>query len=506
MLNGSMPGQRLIIRADASAQIGTGHVMRCLALAQAWQDAGGHAIFLMAPGAFALEERLKSEGMGIISMSAQPGSSDDADQTANLAQKLGASWVVVDGYHFAAAYQRFVKDAGLHLIFVDDTGHVDRHCADIVLNQNLHAQQSLYSSREYHTRLLLGIRYALLRREFLKWQGWKREVPEVACRVLVTLGGGDQDNVTLTVIHALQNVWAEGLEAVVVVGGVNPHYEKLQTAVRDSKVPIHLKHDVTNAPELMAWADVAISAAGIIAWELAFMGVPSLFLVQADNQGGTAERLDALGVARNLGRPADLSCDKIARELVNLLVAARRRTEMAHRGRELVDGNGATRVLMHLNANRLQIRKVREDDCKQLWEWANDPDVRAVSFSSESISWEQHIEWFRSRLNNPAYVLHIATNGAEIPLGQIRYDLDGDQAVISMSLDREVRGKGYGSPLIWLSSQELFDTTAITTVHAYVKQANEISVRAFEKAGYQNVGMTTVEGHEAVQLVLSRSG
>jgi UDP-2,4-diacetamido-2,4,6-trideoxy-beta-L-altropyranose hydrolase len=452
-----------------------------------------------------VEHRVKSEGMQIIHLSAHLGSADDALQTAALARGMDASWVVVDGYHFGAEYEQLVKAAGLRLLVIDDNGHADRYHADIVLNQNLHAHEGLYANREYYTRLLLGPHYVLLRREFWSWRDWRREIPEVARRVLVTMGGGDRNNLTLMVIEALEQIMIDGLDARVLVGGSNPRFEELQSAIRDFKVSIRLERNVTNIPELVAWADVAVSAAGTTAWELAFMGVPSLFLIQADNQRETAERLDALGVASNLGRPTELSCDKLARELVNLMVAADRRTEMARLGRQLVDGEGATRVLMHLNAEPLHIRTAREDDCQQLWKWANDPDVRAVSFSSEQILWEQHIEWFRSKLNNSACVLQIATCG-EIPAGQIRYDLDGDQAVVSISLDREFRGKGYGSLLIWRSAQALFDTTTVTTIHAYVKQANEISVRAFEKAGYRNVERTTAEADKALHLVLNRSG
>ncbi|PYJ64808.1 MAG: UDP-2,4-diacetamido-2,4,6-trideoxy-beta-L-altropyranose hydrolase, partial [Verrucomicrobia bacterium] len=113
-----------------------------MALGQTWQDAGGHAVFVMCTDAPAIEDRFKSERMEIVHLSALLGSADDAMQTADLSRRMGASWVVVDGYHFGADYQRFVKDAGLCLLFIDDNGHADRYYADIVLNQNLHAHES----------------------------------------------------------------------------------------------------------------------------------------------------------------------------------------------------------------------------------------------------------------------------------------------------------------------------------------------------------------------------
>jgi len=494
----------LAIRADADTQIGIGHVMRCLALAQAWQDAGEHAIFMMGLEAPAIEARLRSEGMEVVHLSVQPGSADDATQTANLARKMGAPWVVVDGYNFGADYHRIIKDSDLLLLFIDDNGHLEHYCADIVLNQNLHAHEGLYEKREPYTRLLLGTQYALLRREFLKWRGWKREIPEVGRKVLVTLGGSDPDNVTLKVIQALRQVEMEGLEAVVVVGGSNPHYEELQTAIRDSLFPIRLENNVTYIPELMAWADVAVSGGGSTSWELAFIGLPNLILILANNQHSIADGLDTAGVAANLGRYDNLSSAQIAQALTRLLAATMGRAEMARHSQELVDGEGADRVLMQVKSKILSLRQVREDDCRLLWEWANDPEVRAVSFLSEPILWDQHVQWFKSKINDPHSIFYIGINSEEIPIGQIRYDINGNAAVLSISVDRSFRGKGYGSMLIRFSSQKLFDVSDVNMIHAYLKQGNEASLRTFIKEGFREMGSTVIQGHQAIHLVLQK--
>lgn len=211
---------QVVFRVDASTQIGTGHVMRCLALAQAWQDTQGQPIFITANPIPALEERLKSEGMKVVHLAAEPGSLADAQETAALAHQFEANWVVVDGYQFGSEYQQTIKNSGLNLLFIDDYGHAEHYYADVVLNQNISAEEEWYQHREPYTQLLLGTRYTLLRREFWQWQGWQRTVPPVAKKVLVTLGGADPDNVTLKVIQSLQIVEVEELEAVVVVGEV----------------------------------------------------------------------------------------------------------------------------------------------------------------------------------------------------------------------------------------------------------------------------------------------
>ena len=335
---------RLIIRADASTQIGTGHIMRCLALTQAWQDAREQATFATCMEAPALYARLQSEGMEVVHLSAEPGSTDDAMQTAALARKMGASWIVVDGYHFGSDYQRIIKNSGVHLLFVDDMGHAEYYCADVVLNQNIYAHEGFYLHREPHVQLLLGTRYALLRREFLPWCRWKRQVPERARKVLITLGGADPDNVTFKAIQALQRLNGVFMEAQVLVGSANPHLDALREALAPSALGFRLLTAASNMPELMAWADVAVSAGGSTCWELAFMGLPNLMLVLALNQEGIATGLEAQGVALNMGWHEKVSASDMADVLSELMHNSARRQEMSERGRQLVDSCGASRV------------------------------------------------------------------------------------------------------------------------------------------------------------------
>ncbi len=193
--------------------------MRCLALAQAWQDRGQRAVFAMAETTPALQSRLAGEHCELVAIAAIAGGLGDADETIALAHKQQAEWVVVDGYRFNSDYQRALKAAGCKILFLDDYGHANHYSADLVMNQNVGASEALYASREPYTRLLLGPRYALLRREFTEWRAWKREVSPTGRRVLVTMGGSDPENVTERVVEALTLVGLADLEAIVVVGG-----------------------------------------------------------------------------------------------------------------------------------------------------------------------------------------------------------------------------------------------------------------------------------------------
>lgn len=496
----------LLIRADGDRQIGTGHIMRCLALAQAWQtNTGGTVTFVVARDAPALEERLRSEGGQVIQLSVQPGSIEDAMQTVALARQCRAAWVVVDGYHFGAQYQHALKVANLQLLAIDDHGHAEHYYADIVLNQNLHAPEQLYTHRQPHTRLLLGSRYLLLRQEFVQQGPPLRTTPPLARRVLVTMGGSDPENITAKVIQALlQNQYAE-LQATVIIGGSNPYASHIQALLRDTPAFIELKHDVADLSEEMRKADIAISAAGSTAWELAYMGLPTLLTIAAENQRLIATSLAQTGCAVNLGWHSLCTPSDIIEAFKKLRGSAEARHAMSQQGQLLVDGNGATRVIMAMTGEKLYLRNARESDCRILWEWANDPDARAVSFSPATIPWQEHQNWFQGKVRNSQCRLFIATDCEDVPVGQVRYDLVNDEATISVSLDRRQRNKGYGSLLLCLSARALFATTNISTIHAYVKPDNHASLRTFTKAGYTHGGMTETAGQPAVHFILRRS-
>jgi UDP-2,4-diacetamido-2,4,6-trideoxy-beta-L-altropyranose hydrolase len=493
----------LLIRADASVAIGTGHVMRCLALAQAWQDAGGRAVFATAESTAAVRARIAAEACGMAEISSSPGTSEDALATIALAGGENCAWIVVDGYRFGADYQRALKASGFKVAVLDDYGHARHYCADLVLNQNVSASESMYRSRDEKTQLLLGPRYGLLRREFSKWRDWKREVAPIGHRVLVTMGGSDPANLTARVVNALALVGSNELETIVVVGGSNPYADSMHLSDSVAK-KISLRRDVTNMEELMAWADVAISSAGTTCWELCLLALPSLLIDVAENQSALARELGRLHCAIHLGSQGELSGKQIAGQLEKLLGSEEMRRELSIRCRELVDGLGAQRVVSAMGTN-LRLRPAREDDGRLLWEWANDPQVRVAAFSWQPISWEQHQAWFASKMKDPSCRIFIAEDGGGRPVGQFRVDWRSQQeGDIDVSVASEFRATGKGSALIDMgSSRALLETGGC--LHALVKVGNQASRRAFERAGFRTLGEEVVQGCHAVHYVRSRT-
>jgi len=319
--------------------------MRCLALAQAWQDAGGKAVFAMGQTSSSLCERMRAEGMEVVVLENTPGSCADARRVARFTEERRAEWVVVDGYHFDADYQRELKAAGQRVLFIDDNGHASHYAADLVLNQNVYADQSFYPSREAYTRLLLGSSYVLLRREFQPWRSWKRELPSVARKLLVCMGGSDPGNVTAKVIPSLRSIPVENLEVVIVAGGNNPHLKSLEAAIRLSDGGFRLVNDVVNMPELMAWADVMLAAAGSISWEICAMALPALLVVTAPNQTRAAHRLAELGCALTFDSDPEKIATAVTTVLLSLLNSQNSRQGLSLKARGLVDLEGSARVV-----------------------------------------------------------------------------------------------------------------------------------------------------------------
>jgi UDP-2,4-diacetamido-2,4,6-trideoxy-beta-L-altropyranose hydrolase len=324
--------------------MGTGHVMRCLALAQAWQDSGGEVIFAMAQVMPAIEERLSSERAEVVRLGVSPASADDAEKLVQLTHSCSSTSVVVDGYHFDSEYQRYLKEAGLKLLVVDDTAHVDRYHADLILNQNPYATKDLYPDCGPNTRLLLGPNFALLRREFVPRREWRREIVPKGNKILVTLGGSDPANVTARVIRALASTVLDELEIIVVVGGGNPHEELLQQVVSSVRCRITLQKNVSEMPRLMEWADLAISGAGSTCWEMCLLALPAIIIPIAENQVVASEWLSKQGVARVIESSQQDFEEKLSTLVIKLLNASQARATMSAEGAKLIDGQGASRV------------------------------------------------------------------------------------------------------------------------------------------------------------------
>jgi UDP-2,4-diacetamido-2,4,6-trideoxy-beta-L-altropyranose hydrolase len=474
--------------------MGTGHVMRCLALAQGWQDLGGDVALLAVELPEALAERCREEGIKVRRLA--PGA-EDAEVTA--AQAAQADWLVVDGYHFDAAYLAAVTGPARRVLQVDDLGMAEPSAAGLILNQNVTASPALYPWVTDLENLLLGGRHALLRREF-RTPRPERRFEGPARRVLVSFGGSDPCDFTRRAIEALLN--CPDLEAKVVVGAANPRLAELRALAAPAGACLEVLSAVTAMVPLMDWADFALSAGGSSVLELAARGLPALVVAIADNQTAISEALHARGLMRSLGWHESVGVADLAQALQDLAADACARAALSSAALGLTDGRGALRVAEAMLArsalDQLRLRPATEDDARLLLDWANDPAARAASFQGGAIGWEEHVAWLGRRLADPDCLLWLAETPEGEPAGVVRFDVDAEGvATISLNLAPARRGQGLASPLILAACQELRRTHPMATVRALIKPENLASQKAFARAGFEPVDDVVVAGQAA---------
>jgi UDP-2,4-diacetamido-2,4,6-trideoxy-beta-L-altropyranose hydrolase len=498
---------KLLIRADATIQMGTGHLMRCLALAQAVKHQGGIVYFALFTCPVPLQKRLIAEEFKLHHLiGCDLGSPLDAQKTAQLAEQLQCDWVCVDGYQFGADYQKMLNATGCRSIVLDDYGHSSFYYADLILNQNLSAQTNLYQNRHPNTTLLLGTRYTLLRQEFWEWRGWQRQISKVANQILITLGGSDPDNTTTWILDALQNIKDQNFNITVIVGNSNPHRNVLVKQIQHSIHEIDLVFDTTDMPNYLVNADLAISAGGSTTWELAFLGLPSIIVTLADNQKVIAQALHDQGIAISVGAVSELNANQFVNVVQHLSNNLEQRQVMSQKGQSLIDGEGADRVIMAMQGDRIRLRPARWQDCEQIWQWANEPTTRQASFQSKPIPWDQHVHWFRQKLETVNSIFWIAIDAQDYPIGQVRFDpISTEVTQISLTVAPNSRHQGFGVEILKAAVQQIFCNSKILAISAWIKPENSASIRTFEMVQFIKIGTECKDGHPALHYQFRKS-
>jgi len=354
-----------LFRADASRVMGTGHVMRCLTLADAlarkgwqcdfvcrqqdgdmagWIRARGYRLWLL-PAAESRAPAITSDDRPPHAAWLGVSWQQDAEETLAILAEVSPQWLVVDHYGLDARWERLVAGEVDHLMVIDDLADRDHHC-DLLLDQNPGRIKADYADRVPQGCVCLtGTRYALLRDEFSQWR--EHHPPESRTgrirRVLVTLGGADPDNVTGQVLSALgQCQLASDLHVDVVMGHSSPHLATVRAQAHELPFQATVTVGATNMAERMALADLAIGAAGATTWERCCMGLPSLIIAIAANQRTFLRTTEKLGLSAVCGR-SDLSaavCDFIE----SMQAEPGQYFAMVAHAFGTVDGLGASRV------------------------------------------------------------------------------------------------------------------------------------------------------------------
>ena len=346
----------VLVRVDASAKIGSGHLMRCLALARGLATRGASVRFAMRDLAPAMLDMVTPEFPLLLlparyESETEEGAADVLvpwlDDLEAVERALGGEpvdWCIVDHYGLDATWEEGAHSFAQRLMVIDDLANRS-HAAELLLDQNLTANDGAYADLvPSHCKQLLGPSYALLRDEFGEYEERYPERP--VRRVLVNFGGADPTGETMKVLDALQGL--SGVAVEVVAGKANPSWQAVRDRCQDKGW--QACHHVDDMAARMRQADIAVGAGGTTTWERASTGLPTICIAVAANQIANAQLMAEQGAQLYLGRSAEVTVPVIAVALRKLVEDADLRISMAQLSRRLVDGHGVDRACTALFA------------------------------------------------------------------------------------------------------------------------------------------------------------
>ncbi len=351
-------------RADASIEIGTGHVMRCLTLAHALRSGGANCRFIMRDLPGHLAKQVSDAGFDVSLLPAPDGPvpagppahagwagvvwEKDSAETRALLDSDPPDWLIVDHYAFDARWQKAARPSKTKCMVIDDLADRPHDC-DILLDQNFGHQKSLYDGLvPASCQCLMGPQYALLRPEFaaLRAQSLARRKDGVLQRLLITMGGVDAADATSAVLKAMRGAsLPQDLQVVVIMGAKAPALAQVRALANAMPWPCDVLVDVPDMAHHMAMADLAISAGGGTTWERCCLGLPSIIVETAENQAGVAKAMAKAGAALDPGplrSPGFVEgCYKGLRDAADPAHLG----AMSKRAAAICDGNGVRRVM-----------------------------------------------------------------------------------------------------------------------------------------------------------------
>lgn len=363
----TIAANRIVFRVDASLEIGTGHVMRCLTLAEALRKKGAEVFFISRELPGNMIDHVEARGFTVKQLPAPDGPAPegppahapwagvewqrDAAETCNA---LGASlpgWLVVDHYAFDRRWEKAVRRDGMQIMVIDDLADRPHDC-DLLLDQNLGREAADYEPLvPKHCKLMIGPCYALLRPEFAakRPKSLVRRKDGGLKDILISMGGIDQDNITARVIMVIRELeLSPACRLTVVLGNNAPWFANIEELAASSNIDTTVLRGVEDMASLMAKSDLAVGGAGSSSWERCCLGLPTLIIVLAENQAAAAKALDNAEAAVML-YPDEL----LGRKLTELLTArpiTSRLPFMSAAAGKLVDGLGTQRVIEYLGS------------------------------------------------------------------------------------------------------------------------------------------------------------
>lgn len=325
-----------VFRADASTAVGTGHVQRCLTIARLLAVNGWSVNFAVTAATVRAVPALADQKFGKLIVSGRP---DAEIELMKRQWPRGSDLLVVDHYQRNADFETRARGWARRIAAIDDMPSRP-HDVDLLIDATAGRAANDYAGQvPGEAKVLAGVQYVMLRPEVVEARRPAGPAPATATQLFVSFGGSDPDDLTSRAIDALDDDRLRAVQVTVVVGPANA---KADAIVERSRPGLRVVVDPPRLAEMMASSDFALAGSGTMAWELAYLGVPSLLAVHS--RGTVVDALTSAGVARSLGNADNITPQTIARAIVVLAADRDARAAMTAAGRALIDGRGAARV------------------------------------------------------------------------------------------------------------------------------------------------------------------
>ncbi len=489
---------KIAFRVDASSQMGTGHFMRCLTLAENLKKRGTQIRFISRDLPAHLQTMLQNKAIELVALAKNINDviTDDlahshwlgCSQTEDALATLQAladknwDWLVVDHYALDARWEKKLREKVKKILVIDDLADRQHDC-DVLLDQNHYAYMETRYLGKVPTQcqLLLGAGYALLRDEFQQKREQIKPRQDAVKRILVFFGGVDADNYTGLAIAALSEIDISKIQIDIVIGAGHPYREQIKVASVEHGFNCHIQTD--KMAQLMAEADLAIGAGGSATWERCCLGLPTLAICMAHNQ---QKQLADAALAGWLYSPEikkDLK--QLQTHITALIENSYLRELISHNCIQAVDGRGILRVISSIENSHIEMRRAKSEDSENIFQWRNHARIRAVSNHTGLIGWSEHQKWFSSVLSDSKRALLIGWI-KEVPVGVVRFDVQNNEAEISIYLVPDGSFAGQGKNLL-KSAERWFAANfpAVSQIKANVLGENIPSHKLFTALGYQ---------------------
>lgn len=396
-----------------------------------------------------------------------------------LSQLNNNTIVVLDGYHFNTEYQKQIKASGAKLICIDDL-HEKEFVADLIINYAPGINTQDYLAQPY-TQFALGLNYALLRPAFLEQAKMKRIIEKVKT-VMICFGGSDFKNLT----HSTLKVALEFTQFIKIIVVTGPAYQTTdsfkQLAASDTRIDHrHALHEQQMLDTMLESDMVIVPASGIL-FEVLAVGCVAISGSYVNNQKFVYEHFRNNGLIVDAGNFLNKS----------LFSAISKVIDGSINPVQSIDGQSAIRVSKLFDQLQkeflINLRKATSADLDLTFGWATDPEIRRFSFQQHQITKPEHTNWFLKKSKDTNCQYSIAEYEG-VPIGSIRFDIRGSEAMISYLLDPTYHGRGFGQLILkkgieWLMMVNRKDLKPIRIISGEVMKTNFPSIKAFERLGF----------------------